>query len=407
MIDLPVLFPQDQLLLVFEDFSNAPQGGLLLAVGDIQVLSDNPLRAPCTITAENAFGDVIFVEPWIGEAMNPTTLSPCEELTAITVEDQFGNIVYLNTFELGYDFSQDQSNSRVVSNVSPTGENCVFIIRFYYRIQCDDQDPCTVDFCLEGECQHINLCDDNDPCTLDYCDPETGACINEPLVDPSDVVPPPAQPCFDYVGSTVRLNGTYVEGLSQFGPNHASDEGGYIEELTSEEGECVIVATHFYNPRDCAHEDPCMIGTCNPATNDCEYEPSDLDISVTNTPVRCVDDATISTVISGGTPPYTSSLMIEHNGTYSVSIGHEFVMGPGNYRGLGKGSYRMAVTDSNGCVYEETVSISSPDTIYTDTLSVVPATTGTNGAILIEVSGGTPGYEFEWSNGETTQISLI
>jgi len=39
---------------------------------------------------------------------------------------------------------------------------------------CDDGDPCTVDSCIEGECQNPshNLCDDNLRCTTDTCRPE-------------------------------------------------------------------------------------------------------------------------------------------------------------------------------------------------------------------------------------------
>ncbi len=60
----------------------------------------------------------------------------------------------------------------------------------------DDNDPCTKDFCAEGQCRHEKIttgdcgepqdlcagknCDDGNPCTIDACDPETGKCNNYP-----------------------------------------------------------------------------------------------------------------------------------------------------------------------------------------------------------------------------------
>ncbi len=62
---------------------------------------------------------------------------------------------------------------------------------------CDDNDPCTVDSCLNGACQHTpKTCDDGNSCTIDSCDAMTGACHNDP--DPRcNVPPPPAPRCGD------------------------------------------------------------------------------------------------------------------------------------------------------------------------------------------------------------------
>jgi large repetitive protein len=75
---------------------------------------------------------------------------------------------------------------------------------------------------------------------------------------------------------------------------------------------------------------------------------------------------------------------------------------------LSGGSYASMVIDQNGCSYMFSTSISSPDTIFVDTLLVLPSTTGLNGAIDIDVQGGVPGYTYEWSNGDTIQdISIL
>lgn len=49
------------------------------------------------------------------------------------------------------------------------------------ELDCDDNETCTWDYCVETTCFHAPVeCDDGDPCTgllgYDYCDPETGEC---------------------------------------------------------------------------------------------------------------------------------------------------------------------------------------------------------------------------------------
>jgi hypothetical protein len=64
------------------------------------------------------------------------------------------------------------------------GEYTAFLCSFFTIVQvyvdsstcwpsttpgCDDGDPCTDDYCVDGQCEHEDACDDNDPCTDDYC----------------------------------------------------------------------------------------------------------------------------------------------------------------------------------------------------------------------------------------------
>jgi len=47
--------------------------------------------------------------------------------------------------------------------------------------RCDDDDPCTMDLCEQGECRFDPVtCDDDDNCTEDACDPDTGVCTFVP-----------------------------------------------------------------------------------------------------------------------------------------------------------------------------------------------------------------------------------
>ena len=54
-------------------------------------------------------------------------------------------------------------------------------------LTCNDSDPCTFDYCFDGNClfQQIN-CDDADMCTNDHCD--NGVCVNDSM-DCSDTDP--------------------------------------------------------------------------------------------------------------------------------------------------------------------------------------------------------------------------
>ena len=74
--------------------------------------------------------------------------------------------------------------------------------------------------------------------------------------------------------------------------------------------------------------------------------------------------------------------------------------------GLADCSYSVTVTDNNGC--EETISgilVGEPDELVATVVSVTDDSCAglTNGAIDINVVGGTPPYTYDWSNGATTQ----
>ncbi|MEX2596778.1 MAG: T9SS type A sorting domain-containing protein [Salibacteraceae bacterium] len=74
-----------------------------------------------------------------------------------------------------------------------------------------------------------------------------------------------------------------------------------------------------------------------------------------------------------------------------------------NITGLSAGNYLIHYTDSNGNTMADTI-ILGPDSIIT-TGTVINATSGTanDGSISLNVSGGVPGYTYQWSNGAVTQ----
>ena len=132
-------------------------------------------------------------------------------------------------------------------------------------IDCDDDDPCTIDTCnpKTGQCEHEPVdCDDDNACTVDTCVPQkdgTYQCKHEP-VDCDD----------DDLCTTDRCN-------------PKTGECEYAEVICDPEtlcetcickaktGECVCT------PIVCNDDDACTADRCDPATGQCIYTPIDCD----------------------------------------------------------------------------------------------------------------------------------
>lgn len=101
--------------------------------------------------------------------------------------------------------------------------------------------------------------------------------------------------------------------------------------------------------------------------------------------------ATVS--VSTGTPPYSYSWT---NGGGNSATANTLIAG----------SYTVIVTDDNGCTQSETVNVLEPPI-----LSLIPDSTSvlcfgsSDGSASVTVSGGTPGYIYQWSSGAGTGSS--
>ncbi|MFY9311096.1 MAG: PKD domain-containing protein [Bacteroidia bacterium] len=108
--------------------------------------------------------------------------------------------------------------------------------------------------------------------------------------------------------------------------------------------------------------------------------------TLTSTPASCFggSDGTVSASASGGTAPYN------YNWT------------PGNYNGeslsnLAAGSYTVTITDSKGCIYIDSITVSQPTAIAIATTTVNSNCGQSNGQAMAVVSGGTLPYSYEWT----------
>jgi gliding motility-associated-like protein len=113
----------------------------------------------------------------------------------------------------------------------------------------------------------------------------------------------------------------------------------------------------------------------------------------------CMDakDGRIELTLSGGTPPYI--LTWEHGGTDALASG------------LGAGTYRVRVTDQEGCsqVAEYTLLSVPPLSLQTTTtLKATQVPLQISALLQAQTAGGTPPYAYRWSTGQSSsQITVL
>lgn len=112
--------------------------------------------------------------------------------------------------------------------------------------------------------------------------------------------------------------------------------------------------------------------------------------TATATDVDCSGGATggADVTLSGAATPVT---YLWSNGATTQSIAN-----------LAAGSYNVTATDDNGCSVTASVTVNEP-TALAVTASVSNATNGNNGAVNINVTGGSPAYSYNWSNSAVTE----
>lgn len=100
------------------------------------------------------------------------------------------------------------------------------------------------------------------------------------------------------------------------------------------------------------------------------------------------EDGGISLFIQNGTTPYTVTWS---NGQTGPEIG-----------GLAPGAYAYRIADANNCILTGEAIVQSPDSLRADTLLRDESCNGSlNGAIALNISGGTAPYAYRWSDGAT------
>ncbi|HNG89629.1 MAG TPA: SprB repeat-containing protein, partial [Saprospiraceae bacterium] len=131
---------------------------------------------------------------------------------------------------------------------------------------------------------------------------------------------------------------------------------------------------------------------CTAITTALVTQPTKLSLVITASPLSCFgsSDASISVAASGGNPAYT---YLWSDGATTQSRGN-----------LPAGTYCVTVSDASGCTASTCASIGQPPALALSYVATPLSCNSTNsGAIDLNVSGGTPGYTYLWSNGMITQ----
>ena len=110
----------------------------------------------------------------------------------------------------------------------------------------------------------------------------------------------------------------------------------------------------------------------------------------------CVDDGFIDLTVAGGTLPYTYSW---NNGEVTEDLS-----------GLGVGNYLVTVTDANGCIITDAVSLISPDAVSANISAGtyvggwnVSCNGASDGSIDVTPFNGAAPYTYLWNTGATTE----
>lgn len=131
---------------------------------------------------------------------------------------------------------------------------------------------------------------------------------------------------------------------------------------------------------------------CSNSTSVAVGEPQPISITPNVTDVSCKggEDGSITLSVSGGTPAYS---YVWSNGKTTASIDT-----------ISAGTYIVTVTDDNGCSDTSQATVSEPDSLILSTVVTDASCNGAgDGLINLSVGGGTPPYNYNWSNGPTTQ----
>lgn len=135
-----------------------------------------------------------------------------------------------------------------------------------------------------------------------------------------------------------------------------------------------------------------VVTDCEGCTATASYtKPPALEVTAVTTNVTCYGgtNGSIDVSVSGGTPSYH---YLWNDGATTQ-----------DRSGLSAGTYTVTVTDENDCTATLTKTITQPTELIVTAVVTNVTCGGSNGAIDVSVSGGTPPYDYLWNDGATSQ----
>jgi len=139
-----------------------------------------------------------------------------------------------------------------------------------------------------------------------------------------------------------------------------------------------------------------LTDACSSITDSIDIEePLELELELTSTNITCIGalNGSALALVNGGTVPYS---YIWSNGKNTQGISS-----------LPQGKYTVQVQDSRGCKKMLTTTITEPEPLQAQITATNATCFGkSNGSILVQVSGGTLPYSYNWNNSFTDANNL-
>jgi gliding motility-associated-like protein len=213
---------------------------------------------------------------------------------------------------------------------------------------------------------------DNNGCTA-----SASVNITQPVLLTTTMLPPVNVTCFNGnngsatvtpAGGTVPYTYNWSNGTHN-GTANGLTNGTYTVTVTDQNG-CSATNSVVIN------QPPQLTTVMGPTTN-----------------LTCNGSANGSTTVTanGGTPGYSYTWS---NGSHNTTITN-----------LTAGTYKVTVTDNNGCTATNSVTITQPNILTASIARTnVSCFSGNNGSATASASGGTVPYNFHWSNGSNTNV---
>ncbi|MBK7148351.1 MAG: choice-of-anchor L domain-containing protein [Bacteroidetes bacterium] len=133
---------------------------------------------------------------------------------------------------------------------------------------------------------------------------------------------------------------------------------------------------------------------CTAGNTQTVQQPAVLSVSLTKTDLQCYGDNTgsVSSVVTGGTPGYT---YLWSNSASAALINT-----------IAAGNYSVTVNDLQLCQASASITVAEPSELLLNiSYSDVVCHGGNSGQCSVAASGGTPGYNYLWSNSTTTPVN--